>query len=426
MGGHRSRARLRADFGGVGGGAGFASIAGMGGAQLEKLFERGVLIRSSPELGNLVCLIRAIAAECGVEGIDKSGTTGELLTLIGPTDHLIFILLDGLGMNLVEKLPKESFLCSHLKRTLAATCPSTTACALTTIATAEYPNRHGVTGWFTHVPELGLTATVLPFTDRFTGEGLVRRGLKPADMLPLPPILPRMSRKALTIVPHAIVNTPYNEWSRGGAEGKGYRTIPNAIDEIIQFVSHAQKPTYVHLYLPEVDSICHRLGSEGGDVIPEVMKIDAQLARLSQALDGKARVVVTADHGLIDVPESKQTLLTRGDPLVELLEVPISGDARMPVFHVKEGRKREFVAQAEERFGEHIAFVATEVVEVMELFGPGPIAEAVRPRFGDFVGFPFDRTTLAYHPPEEPPGHLFKAVHAGLSPQEMWVPVCVA
>jgi len=361
-----------------------------------------------------------------VEGIEASGTTRELIELIGPAEHLIFILLDGLGMNVVEKLAGDSFLRTHFKRKLAATCPSTTACALTTVATAEHPNQHGVTGWFTHVPELGLTATVLPFTERFSNEGLTRRGLKPADMLPLPPIIPRMDRKALTIVPHAIVNTPYNEWSRGGSEGKGYRTIPNAVDEIIQFVGHAQKPTYVHLYLPEVDTICHRMGSESPEVIPEVMKIDEQLKRLSAALDGRARIVVTADHGLIDVPEGKQTLLTKGDPLIELLEVPISGDARMPVFHVREGKRLEFLEQAEERFGDRIAFVATEAAEAMELFGPGRISEKVRGRFGDYVGFPFERATLAYHPPEKPLGHLFKAVHAGLSPQEMWVPICIA
>jgi hypothetical protein len=397
----------------------------MGGERLKTLFEQGVIVRPSHERGNLVHLVRAIAAGCGVDDIDTSGQTGELAGLIGPAEHLIFILLDGLGMNLVGKLPGESFLVSHLKRTLAATCPSTTACALTTVATAEYPNRHGVTGWFTYVPELELTATVLPFTERFSSEGLVRRGLKPADLVPLAPIIPRMGRTALTIVPHAIVNTPYNEWSRGGTEGKGYRTIPHAVDQILEYVKEARKPTYVHLYLPEVDTICHRMGSENDAVIPEVMKIDAQLSRLAAALEGRARIVVTADHGLIDVPEGKQALLTKGDPLVELLAVPISGDARMPVFHVKEGKKREFLAQVEGRFGEGIAFVATEEAEEMELFGPGKIGEGVTERFGDFVGFPFARATLAYHPPEKPVGHLFKAVHAGLSPEEVWVPVCV-
>ncbi|HSU68601.1 MAG TPA: hypothetical protein VLJ39_17100, partial [Tepidisphaeraceae bacterium] len=64
--------------------------------------------------------------------------------------------------------------------------------------------------------------------------------------------------------------------------------------------------------------------------------------------------------------------------------------------------------------------------ERMELFGPGPFSPVARPRFGDFIAFPYRPATLAYHGSEKPIGKLFLAVHAGLSPQEMWVPLVVA
>lgn len=392
---------------------------------LESLFGESVLIRPGDSRPNLVHLIRAIATLCGVEGVESGTITREITELIGPAQHLVFILLDGLGMNVVSRLPQDSFVRTHLKRELTATCPSTTACALTTVATGEYPSRHGVTGWFTHVPELGLTATVLPFTERFTGEGLVRRGLSPADLIAVPPLCPRMDRQVLTVVPEAIVNTPYNEWARGGTEGRGYRTIRHAVDQIVEHVTRARKPTYTHLYLPEIDTVCHKLGSEADGVVPEVMRIDAELGRMAAELGARARIVITADHGLIDVPAARQALLTADDPLIETLKVPVSGDARMPIFHVREGRHAEFLGRANDRFGDRIAFVPTEVAERMELFGPGRIADGARGRLGDFVGFPFERATLAYHPSNKPIGHLFKAVHAGLSPQEMWVPLSV-
>jgi len=393
---------------------------------LESLFDASILIRPADARPNLVHLIRAIATVCGVESIEANAATREITGLIGDADHLIFVLLDGLGMNVVNRLPQDSFVKSHVKCELTATCPSTTACALTTVATGEYPSRHGVVGWFTHVPELGLTATVLPFVERFTGEGLVRRGLTPGDVIPVPPLCPRMGRQVLTVVPEAIVNTPYNEWARGGTEGRGYRTIRHAVDQIVEHVSRARKPTYTHLYLPEIDTVCHKLGSEADGVVPEVMRIDAELSRMANELNGRARVVITADHGLIDVPPARQTLVTADDPLVETLKVPVSGDARMPIFHVREGRHADFRRLADERFGDRIAFVPTPEAERMELFGPGRIADGARGRLGDYVGFPFDRATLAYHPPNKPLGHLFKAVHAGLSPQEMWVPLSIA
>ena len=115
---------------------------------LEDLFAQGTLIRPSPDRANLVHLIRALATLAGVQDFEQSPPIAELVREIGPHDHLIFVLLDGLGMNIIRRLPGDSFLCRSLKREINAACPSTTACALTAVATAAYPNRHCVTGWF--------------------------------------------------------------------------------------------------------------------------------------------------------------------------------------------------------------------------------------------------------------------------------------
>jgi hypothetical protein len=157
-----------------------------------------------------------------------------------------------------------------------------------------------------------------------------------------------------------------------------------------------------------------------------ISQIDAELARLDESLGERVRVVMTADHGLLDVPVNEQTLLLVGDPLLELLRVPCTGDARMPIFHVAPGRRDEFAAEFRDRFGECMILLSTEDAEQMELFGPGPLSPVSKQRFGDFVAIPFRPATLAYHPPDKPLGHMYLAVHAGLSPEEMLVPLCVA
>lgn len=392
---------------------------------VEDLFAAGTLIRPSDDQPNLVHLVRAIAAATGVPDIALSSPVRELSPFIGSPQHLIFVLLDGLGMNLVRRLPAESFLASALKRELHATCPSTTACALTTVATAAYPSRHGVAGWFTYLPDLGTTMATLPFIDRSTGESLTRRGLKVQDVLPLPPICPKMTHRPLTIVPAHIAHTPYNLYSRGDTPGFGYQSIAEGIDRIIARFEE-DGSTYTHLYLPEIDSICHKRGVDHHEVAPLVMQIDAELARLAAAAAGRARIVVTADHGLIDVPRADQTLLFDKDPLLEMLVVPPTGDARLPIFHVRDGRHGDFVRAFRERFGDRMLLLETDEAGRMQLFGPGGFSPSVRGRFGDFVGIAYQAATLAYHAPDKPVGELFKAVHAGLSPQEMQVPLCVA
>jgi hypothetical protein len=54
------------------------------------------------------------------------------------------------------------------------------------------------------------------------------------------------------------------------------------------------------------------------------------------------------------------------------------------------------------------------------------MAPHARRRFGDFAAIAYKPVSLAFHPPGKPPGHLYTALHAGLSPQEMEVPLCIA
>lgn len=393
--------------------------------ELQQLFERGILVRSSDREPNFVHMVRAICALCGVTDLPLNRHSRELMHRIGPSDKLIFILLDGLGMNIVDRLPAESFLRSTLYGELIAPCPSTTAAALTTVSTALYPSQHGVTGWFTYLPEFGLAVTMLPFAERFSKQPLGFRGIRPSDVLP-PPVLSRMTHRPFTLVPAYISNTPYNEFSRGGTSGRGYETLASGIDQVIQAVTGSTGPTYIHFYLHDIDTLCHHVGVKHDSVIPLVLGIDAQLQRLADAVKGRARIVLSADHGLIDVPKPHQHQLFDGDPLLEMLAVPPTGDARQPIFHVRPEKRASFVELFERRYGDWLALVSVDHAEQMELYGPGPMSPTVRSRFGDFIAFPTSPTTLEYRPPGKPADELYLALHGGLSPQEMRIPFCLA
>ena len=394
---------------------------------LADIFARGDLVRPAYDQPGLVHLVRAIATLAGVPELEHPEPVKRLAEQIGYSDHLVFVLLDGLGMNIVRRLPPTSFIASHLRGEIQATCPSTTACALTSVATGHWADRHGVTGWFTRLPEFDLTAMTLPFADRVTGQPLGQRGIRVEDVLPLPALVPRMTtHQPLTLTPTYIANTPFNSYARGNTRSSGYEDIKHAIDQVIAHVLDATGKTYTYLYLHDVDTLCHHVGVGHDSVVPLVLGIDAELRRLADALEGRARIVVSADHGLIDVRRPDQTLLCAGDPLLELLHAPPTGDARMPLFHVREGQHQAFVGQFTERFADRMVLLDIDEADRMRLFGPGPLSATARRRFGDFVAIPFRPATLAFHPPHKPPGELYLAVHAGLSPQEMWVPLCVA
>lgn len=393
---------------------------------LQSAFDQGLLIRPSDHTPNIVHLVRAIALRAGAVDVGRGACVEDLAEEIGPARHLVFILLDGLGMNVARRMNPDSFIARNLKRQLISTCPSTTACALTSIATGEYANRHGITGWYTYLPTFGISIATLPFVERITALPLAQRGIRPEDVIHVGPLTPHMTHEPLTLVPAALANTAYNLFTRGGTPGMGYSSIHEAMDQVIARVRSAAAPTYTHVYLPEIDTAAHRFGVEHLELMALISSIDAELDRLALALGGEARIIVSADHGLLDVAAEQQTLLMTGDPLLDMLAAPPSGDARMPIFHVREGQSAAFTEMFAARFADRFLLVSIGEAERLELFGPGELAPVSRQRFGDFIGFPVEPAALAFHPLNKPPRHLYRAIHAGLSPQEMQVPLCLA
>jgi hypothetical protein len=399
---------------------------------LETAISSGRLILPDPAQADLVHLVRALASLTGVTSFPAHPATTSLADLIGPADHLIFVLLDGLGSNIVGRLPATSFLARHVRATIRSVSPSTTACALTSVATGHWPARHGVTGWFTHFADLGLSATPLPFRERFKGTPLQDLGLSAEALFPIPAFQTQMPiHRQLTLLPLTISHTHYARYSRGNTHGLGYNSISHSFDELIAYIQHAQKPTYTHLYIPDIDSRCHHFGVDHPSVDPLVAEIDTHLARTADALAGKARIVVTADHGLIDVPIANHIPVPHSDPLIELLRVPFSGDARMPLFHVKPDKHDEFASLFNDRYADRFSLLPMVDAERLRLFGPYPMDPVPRQRFGDYVAIATKPVTMHYIPPNltndaAATKHPFVAQHAGLSPEEMWIPVIVA
>jgi hypothetical protein len=332
-------------------------------------------------------------------------------------------LVDGLGLNAVERLPEASFLRSHVVLEMRALFPTSTAPVLTSLATGLWPAAHGVTGWWSYLPAYGLTATVLPFIERFGKRPLAEFGVEGSDVFLRPSLLPRYQRAPRSYFPSYIAGSVYTRYSTGDTASAGYDGIASAVDGVIGRVQAATEPTYTYLYLPQFDAAEHEHGPYGSKPARVLRRLDAALARLAAALPAGARIVLSADHGQIATPRSSVVELQPDDPLMATLVAPPDGDGRAPRFHLQPGARAEFEAQFRARFGEPFALVTIEEAEALSLFGPLGIAPDVRDRFGDLQAIPLDDTLLIYGNTAEEwlPGN-----HGGMSPEEMRIPLIIA
>lgn len=390
-------------------------------------FAEGTLLRPDPAQRNSVDLALALAALAGAP-VPRTDGAEEVARTIGDAEHLVFVLVDGLGLEAVEALPETSFLRRHVAMGLRSVFPSATASALTSLATGLWPNRHAVPGWWTYLPEYDLTATTLPFVERWTGDPLAHRGVPGSALFPAATLLPCYRREAASFLPAPIADTAYSRYVRGGTATVPYETLAAGIDALVERVRSATAPTYSYLYLSSVDALSHAFGPRSTEVREHLaVVVDPQLARLAQGLDGRARMALSADHGLVEVPPERKHLLRADDPLAALLRAPPTGEPRSPLLHVKPGEADRVRGLFEERFGQAFALLSIDEVADLELFGPGPFTDRARERVGDFVAFSGGPDVLLYRPGAEPTGtEKLVGYHGGLLPAEVRIPLVVA
>jgi predicted AlkP superfamily pyrophosphatase or phosphodiesterase len=340
---------------------------------------------------------------------------------------LVFVLVDGLGMSLIEPLDPDSFLKRNLSTSLTTVFPSSSATAITSLASDEWPSVHGVTGRWTYFPEASAVGEVLPFVVRGNGQSLSAAGLTPDQAFLAPSLLPRMTRDVFSLFPEHLWSSVYSEYFTGGTPKAAYRSLPEGINQVVERVASANVPTYTYLYTPRVDDMAHELGSGQEQVKATVRNLDGELERLANSLEEQARLVVCADHGFLDAPRSFRSQMNATEEITSGLKAAPSGDARVLYFDVRDGFQDRFQGYLRERFGQQFMVVTTDEAESLGLLGPGPLSTQTRKRVGDILAISRGAGVLEYRP-DGKAGRIANSAshHSGLTPSEMRVPLVVA
>lgn len=392
--------------------------------RLKEAFDKGALLRPSPDRLNFVDLVRAVARLRGVEEFEADPGVDRLCREIGRADHYVFILVDGLGLSLLETLPGKSFLRRAGAVPIQAVFPSTTATAFTTLATGHWPSGHGIVGWWTYLVERRISAVAVRFQGRFTGRSLEHLGLTSNDLYPLASFWPNLRGGSLSILPAGIAHSTFSAYVCGGAPRSGYEEMDEAMDTILDSLSRRSGPSLVFLYLPQVDSLAHRLGPDHEKVRQALLSIEGSIQRLCESLRGKARIIITADHGQVVIPESRRFMLQRLDPLLRRLETYPTGEPNVPLFHVRGGEEERFYEDFQERYGDFFSLLTPLDVEQLGLLGPGDLSAVTKNRIGTFMGIALEPAALFAGPPEESGCHN-TGFHSGLTSAEMLVPLII-
>lgn len=323
-------------------------------------------------------------------------------------DQVVLLVLDGLGWNqLATRHHLAPTLAGMLGGPITSVSPSTTATALTSIATGLTPGEHGVVGY-----RVAVGGEVLNILRWSTPDGDARRSIDPERFQP---------HSAFAGQRPAVVTKA--EFATSGFSGahlcevrfNGYRMTSTLVTEVGRLL-RANEP-FIYAYYDGIDKVAHEYGlAEHYDA--EVVAADRLVADLLASLPAGAALVVTADHGQVHV----------GDRIVELHRDLMphisfqSGEGRFRWLHARSGRTPTLLEAAEAHHGDD-AWVVTRD-ETIEAGWWGPkVTDEARSRLGDVALVA--RTPCSFHDDADSGPFVLIGRHGSLTADEMLVPCLV-
>jgi hypothetical protein len=344
-------------------------------------------------------------------GVDV-GPVPTSLELPEARSYVVF-LVDGLGHELLRDHPDDApFLHAHLGTPATVGVPSTTATSLTSLGTGLPPGTHGVVGFTSRIPGTEDLLNAL-----YWSKSVDPRAWQPHETA--------FGRLAAAGVSTTVVNR--RDFAETGLTVAGFRGADFVgADKVGERLAAAQAaaartPSVTYLYDGDLDWTGHRYGVASPQWEQQLSMIDAAAEHLRESLPAHTRIVVVADHGMVDSPEEDRVDVAQHPELEDGIFL-MGGEARFRHLYCRSGADVDVAATWREALHGRAEVLLRDEAIAAGWFGE--VEPAVRPRLGDVVVASLgtysvmNSTAFAYEA-------TLVGLHGSLTPVEMLVPVIV-
>ena len=372
-------------------------------------------VRPRYGVASLAEVMPSALAAVGVPGPDPLGLAAALST----PRRLAVLLVDGLGWHQLPNAAPHAATLAQLAadraaRELTAGFPSTTPTSLVTLGTGVTPGHHGVVGFFLNVPG---TERVINHI-RWDGD---------PDPRAWQPVEPVFARAEAAGVPATVVSQPEFEGSGltvAAYRGSRYRGAAgfDAVAAQMLAALRATPRALVYGYVNDVDRMGHQHGIDSPPWQAAVAGVDRLVRMLAEGLPADAALLVTADHGQLNVPADRRFDIGTDQRLRAGVAV-VAGEPRVRYLHTVPGAAADVHAAWQTVLGPAAWVGSREEAVAAGWFGPVP-AEHSR-RIGDVVAICRDDYVVLATGMEATPMNQMVAFHGSYTATEMAIPLLV-
>ena len=345
---------------------------------------------------------------------------------IEPAASVCVFVVDGLGSELVAEHPGQApFLAAHGGRVLTAGFPATTATSLASLGTGRPPGEHGLVGYTMLLPGEPVPMNNLSWAPYGlqAGEGgdLLHRAV-PERVQPEPTAFERGMAAGVTVTLVGPRQHAASGMTRAVLRGGRYRAAVTLADLVALTAGTLAEPgpQLVYSYHPDLDLLGHVRGVDSDAWRLQLAEVDGAAMTLAGRLPAGALLVVTGDHGMVDLrPEDHVDV---GDVPALLAGVrSLGGEARARHVYAEPGAGDDVLAAWQDVLGDRMWVVSREEAIAGGWFGPS-VPDRIRPRIGDVVAAAYARVGVMQRAVD--PAHSRLVGHHGsMTAREQLVPL---
>lgn len=374
--------------------------------------------------GSIVNLMSSISNSFG-----KKHSYNELPALdsneLKNSKNVVLIIIDGLGYHYLKK-QKDSFLLNNLKSKMTSTFLSTTACANTAFLVGYPPQQHALTGWDINLKEVGAITTILPFIPMFGGASLSYSKIEMNKIMDIASFHKGFNGKCFKLIDKKLASGAFTQYVSSNTSIIATTSYKNTFTKLKNLIKgKSNKRRFIHIYVPELDSLAHKEGISSKEVNNLFQDLDKQIKNLSKSLKKtNTKLIITADHGLIDAAPNTEIWIEDIPGLKACLTIPLAGEPRVRDCFVRPRKVKDFEEIIRTKMSKYCWCYKGEQLIKDNFYGLGEPNKKLYDRVGDYVLIMKKnyilRDKLANY---EKPKKFHKGKHGGVTEDEMIVPL---
>jgi hypothetical protein len=344
---------------------------------------------------------------------------------IQPLRTACLMVIDGMGFELLRGAASVApFLAGAAASTpLTSGFPATTAASIASLGTGRPPGEHGFVGytiWLPGEPGAFNTLRWAPYGTREDGGDALHR-LLPEEVQPDTTAFERAAAHGVSIVLIGPASHAHSGMTRAVLRGGRYRPVVSLADTVVQVAVALREPgrRLVYAYHPDLDLIGHMRGTGSEAWRLQLATIDHLVSLLAERLPEGSALVVTGDHGMVDIPASGRIDIDDDAALSAGVRL-LSGEARARHVHVVDGAGPDVLAAWRERLGDRVWIASKEQAVAEGWFGP-EVNDRVWARIGDVLAAPHQRLGI-FQRSVDPAQARMVGHHGSMTPMEQLVP----